>query len=47
MVGLMPPEAQRLKHTLTASGKVRKEVALPSQDAPTGIVQYALFVIQI
>ncbi|CEJ57714.1 Putative NADH-ubiquinone oxidoreductase subunit [Penicillium brasilianum] len=39
---LMSPQAQRLKHTLTASGKVRKEVALPSQDTPTGMVQYAL-----
>ncbi|KAJ5134077.1 NADH-ubiquinone oxidoreductase subunit B [Penicillium atrosanguineum] len=30
--------------TLTASGKVRKEVALPSQEKKEGAMQYVLFV---
>ncbi|KAI9041858.1 NADH-ubiquinone oxidoreductase subunit B [Aspergillus affinis] len=37
-------QIQRSQHSLTASGKPRVEVALPSQAAPTGVAQYALFV---
>jgi hypothetical protein len=31
-------------HLLTASGKIRKEVALPSQEVPSNMAQYALYI---
>ncbi|KAJ5781031.1 NADH-quinone oxidoreductase [Penicillium paradoxum] len=34
---------QRSQHSLTASGKPRTEVALPSEAVPSGAAQYALF----
>lgn len=35
---------QRQQHSLTASGRIRKEVTLPNQDTPSGMAQYAMFV---
>ncbi|KAJ5355120.1 NADH-quinone oxidoreductase [Penicillium cataractarum] len=42
----VPVQGQRLKHALTASGQVRKDAALPSEEASTSMVQYALLVTQ-
>ncbi|KAJ5162164.1 NADH-quinone oxidoreductase, partial [Penicillium capsulatum] len=37
-------QSQQPQHSLTASGQLRKEVPLPSQEIPSNGAQYALFV---
>lgn len=36
---------QSSEHPVTATGKLRNEVPLPSQEPKTGLMQYALYVI--
>lgn len=42
----VPTQRQGTQNSLTVSGQLRKEVALPSADAPSSMAQYAVFVAQ-